>query len=116
MKLIRKKLIRKDMIENLLILILILVFFLFVVKFFTYQNKLRKEVAKVETREVLDHKYVKNDTGEYVVLQVKYDNEIKYEKYSIYDVIFKDLEDIDEAYLKIYFNGYDKELKKELYY
>lgn len=110
MKLIRKKLIRKDMIENLLILILILVFFLFVVKFFTYQNKLRKEVAKVETREVLDHKYVNNDTGEYVVLQVKY------EKYSIYDVIFKDLEDIDEAYLKIYFNGYDKELKKELYY
>lgn len=110
MKLIRKKLIRKDMIENLLILILILVFFLFVVKFFTYQNKLRKEVAKVETREVLDHKYVNNDAGEYVVLQVKY------EKYSIYDVIFKDLEDIDEAYLKIYFNGYDKELKKELYY
>ena len=104
------KLIRKDMIENLLILILILVFFLFVVKFFTYQNKLRKEVAKVETREVLDHKYVNNDAGEYVVLQVKY------EKYSIYDVIFKDLEDIDEAYLKIYFNGYDKELKKELYY
>lgn len=51
-----------------------------------------------------------------MVLQVKYDDEIKYEKYSIYDVIFKDLEDIDEVYLKIYFNGYDKELKKELYY
>lgn len=78
--------------------------------------RLEGKVVKEEIREVLAGNYVNIDGSDYILLQIKYDDYSKLEKYSIYDIIFKDIDDIEQPYLKVYLNRYDREVKSELYY
>lgn len=82
---------------------------------FVMPMKWKQEVVKTDQREVLG-KYINIDGNDYVVLQIKYDDYSKLEKYSIYDIVFKDIEGVEQPYLKVYLNRYDRVLKSELYY
>lgn len=78
--------------------------------------ELNEEVVKEDIREVLDGNYVNIDGKDYILLQIKYDDYSKLEKYSIYDIVFKDVEGVDQPYLKVYLNRNDRVLNSELYY
>ncbi|CAM2078653.1 MAG: hypothetical protein NSGCLCUN01_02854 [uncultured Clostridium sp.] len=79
-------------------------------------HELNEEVIKIEPREVLNGEYINVDGKDYVLLQIKYDDYSKLEKYSIYDIVFKDRDDIDQPYLIVYLNRNDRVLKSELFY
>ncbi|MDU2674225.1 MAG: hypothetical protein E7C50_00405 [Clostridium sp.] len=79
-------------------------------------KQIEQVVEYVEEREVLAGEYVNIDERDYILLQVKYDDCSKLEKYSIHDIVFKDIEEIEQPYLKVYLNRYDRVLNSELYY
>lgn len=78
--------------------------------------ELNEKVVKEEIREVLDGNYVNIDGKDYILLQIKYDDYSKLERYSIYDIVFKDVEGVEQPYLKVYLNRNDRVLNSELYY
>lgn len=83
---------------------------------FVMPMKWKEKVVKIEQREVLDGSYVNIDGMDYILLQIKYDEYSKLEKYLIYDIVFKDVEDVEKPYIKLYLNKYDRPVNSELYY
>ncbi len=79
-------------------------------------DRIEGKVVKEEIREVLDGNYVNIEGNDYILLQIKYDDYSKLEKYLIHDIVFKDIEDVEQPYLKVYLNRYDRVLNSELYY
>ncbi len=79
-------------------------------------KQIEQVVEYVEEREVLAGEYVNIDERDYILLQIKYDDYSKLEKYYIDSIIFKRVEKIEKPYIKIYFNNNYKALKYELYY
>lgn len=85
-------------------------------KYKKHEDLLDEAVNRIETREVLDGKYINIEGVDYIILQIKYDDYSKLERYTIESIILKDVEKLEQPYLKTYLNRNDRVLKKELYY
>ncbi len=106
----------KDLIKGVGLFLFII--FLIMIGYYTLTlpQRISEKVVKEEIREVLDGNYVNIEGNDYILLQIKYDDYSKLEKYSIYDIVFKDIEGIEQPYLKVYLNRYDGVVNGELYY
>ncbi len=106
----------KDLIKIIGLFLFIIFFIMIVYYTLTLPQRISEKVVKEEIREVLDGSYSNVEGNDYILLQIKYDDYSKLEKYSIHDIVFKDIEDVEQPYLKVYLNRYDRVLNSELYY
>ena len=106
----------KDLIKIIGLFLFIIFFIMIGYYTLTLPQRISEKVVKEEIREVLDGSYSNVEGNDYILLQIKYDDYSKLEKYSIHDIVFKDIEDVEQPYLKVYLNRYDRVLNSELYY
>lgn len=98
------------------IIIILVLLGVYVIKLCQKEAEMNEQIEYIQEREVLGGEYVNTDDGDYVVLQVQYDDYSKLERYLIDEIVFKDIENVDVPFLKIYFNRNERILKNELYY
>lgn len=107
---------KSEVIKNGVVLILLFITIGVMCIAFTIPYRLNNEIDRVEVREIISGEYVNSDREDYVIFQVKYDDYSKLERYSIYDIVLKDVEGVEQPYIKLYLNRNGIVLNSELYY
>ncbi|WWU65606.1 hypothetical protein QJR26_04390 [Clostridium baratii] len=107
---------KNEYMPSIIMIIMVIIFGIIMIKHKKQQDILNGSVDRIETKQVLDGKYINIEGIDYILLQIKYDDYSKLERYTKESIIFKDVDMVEQPYLKIYLNRNDWVLKNELYY